>query len=102
MVEQSVRLALTDGFDPDSPSGEHRLTLQPGQLDFSKVDTEAQRRPVGRPRKRAVGEKRRPVYVSLEPEDRTRFEAIAERRGTRLGTLARAWILERLSAEEDS
>ena len=101
LVRQCVTLGLTAGFDPDAPRGQRRLAIAAGQLDFGRVNREALKpRPVGRPRKRAPGEKRRPVYVSLEPPDRARLETIAAARGVGLGTLARAWILERLAEEE--
>jgi len=100
LVRQCVLLAVEQGYDPDAPGGEHRLMVSAGQLDFARVDREALKpRPVGRPRKRAVGEKRRPVYVSLEPEDRARLEGIAQELGVGLGTLARRWILERMAEE---
>ncbi|MFT4976121.1 MAG: hypothetical protein ACI8S6_002017 [Myxococcota bacterium] len=101
IVRQCVLLARAAGYDPDTSSGEHRLRVGAGQLDFARVDrAELTKRPVGRPRKRAVGEKRKPVYVSLEPDDRARLQEHADRLGVGLGTLARQWILERLEAEE--
>lgn len=99
IVRQCVVLGRRSGFDPDAPRGRQRLEVGPGDLDFGRVDRESLKRPVGRPRKRAPGEKRRPVYVSLEPEDRERLEAVAMARGLGLGTLAREWILERLADE---
>ena len=100
IVRQCVVLARRSGFDPDAPTGRHVLEVRRGDLDFGRVDRESLKRPVGRPRKRAPGEKRKPVYVSLEPEDRLRLEAQATQRGVGLGTLAREWILERLQREE--
>jgi hypothetical protein len=102
LVRQCVLLGEAAGYDPNTTSGEHRLVLGTGQLDFGRVNRdELLKRPVGRPRKRAVGEKRKPVYVSLEPADRARLEALAEQRGIGLGTLAREWILERMTFEEN-
>lgn len=101
IVEQCVRAALAAEFDPNVPRGEVRFTVTREHLDFGAVNTEELKpRPVGRPRKRAVGEKRRPVYVSFETADRERFDAVAKRLGTRPGTLARTWLLERLAQEE--
>jgi len=97
LVRQCVLLALADGYDPDQRTGEHRVAVARGQLDFGRVNrSELTKRPVGRPRKRAVGEKRKPVYLSLEPADRARLQSLAEARGVGLGTLAREWVLERL------
>lgn len=101
IVKQCIALAVEKGFDPAKSSGTVRFTVAAGALDFGKVDREAlTKRPVGRPRKRAPGEKRKPVYVSLEAPDRERLVQIAEARGMPLGTLAKAWILERLAEEE--
>lgn len=100
LAMQCVGLAVREGYDSTHPRGEHRLTVKAGQLDFGRVDREEiQKRPVGRPRKRAPGEKRNPIYVNLEPEDRERFKVVAEREGIGLGTLARRWIVERLDRE---
>lgn len=100
IAKQCVSLAMAAGFDPAAPRGEHRLVVKRGQLDFGLVDKEEiKKRPVGRPRKRAPGEKRSPVYVSLEPEDRARLQVAAEREDLGLGTLARRWVLERLDQE---
>lgn len=96
IVRQCVLIGLANGFDPDRASGEQAISIEAGQLDFGKVDRERLVRPVGRPRKRAVGEKRKPVYLSLEPEDRARLQALADARGIGMGTLAREWVLERL------
>jgi hypothetical protein len=102
LVRQCVELALARGFDPDAPKGQHPMWVSAGELDFARVNRdELTKRPLGRPRKRAVGEKRKPVYVSLEPGDRARLEALAAKRGIGLGTLARTWILERMNAEEE-
>lgn len=100
VARQCVGLAVSGGFDVDAPRGEHRMSVEPGQLDFTVVDRENMtKRPVGRPRKRAPGEKRAPVYVSLEPADRARLKTVAEREGIGLGTLVRQWVVERLDVE---
>lgn len=101
IVRQCVTHARQHGFDPEATAGTVRLTVAAGVLDFGQVDREAlTKRPVGRPRKRAPGEKRRPVYVSLEAPDRQRLERIAEAQGVPVGTLAKRWLLERLAEEE--
>ncbi len=103
LAKQCVLLAMADGYSPDSRGGEYRFVVAAGQLDFALVDrSELKKRPVGRPRKRAIGEKRRPVYVSLDPPDRARLVELAAERGVGLGTLVREWILERLKTEESS
>lgn len=100
IAKQCVQLALAAGFDPTADRGEHRLVIERGQLDFSRVDREEMvKRPVGRPRKRAPGERRSPVYVTLEPDDRSRLATAAAAEGIGLGTLARRWILERLDGQ---
>ena len=101
LVRQCIEHALNTGYSPTTQGKEHRVTLSEGDLNFGKVNQEElKKRPVGRPRKRAPGEKRRPVYLSLDPPDRARLEAIATARSLPLGTLARTWILERLDSEE--
>ncbi|MCA9568682.1 MAG: hypothetical protein KC656_12610 [Myxococcales bacterium] len=100
IARQCVLLAMSAGFDACARRGEHRLRIQPGQLDFGRVDTtEIAKRPVGRPRKRAPGENRAPIYVNLEPEDRLRLQRVAAAEGIGLGTLARRWLVERLDAD---
>lgn len=97
LAEQCVLLAVAAGFDPSAPRGEHRLVVAPDQLDYARIDrTQLTKRPVGRPRKRAPGEKRQPVYVTLEPADRARLQRVAAAEGVGLGTLVRRWVLERL------
>lgn len=101
VARQAIVYAQARGFDPGRPGGELRLSVPAEALDLGRVDREAlTKRPVGRPRKRAPGEKRRPVYVSLEAPDRERLTELAEARGVALGTLAKDWILERLAEEE--
>jgi hypothetical protein len=101
LVRQCIELAIADGYDATSPTGEHHQQIEQGDLAFGQINQEElKKRPVGRPRKRAPGEKRRPVYVSLETKDRARLQAIAETRGLALGTLVKAWVLDRLEIEE--
>ena len=102
IVRQCINNALKLGFNPDTPKGQVRMSVAKGDLDFQLVNTEAlTRRPVGRPRKRMPGEKRKPVYVSLEKDDRQRMEAAAEKRGLPIGTLAKMWLVERLDEEDE-
>jgi hypothetical protein len=98
IARQAIVQGFAAGFVPAEARGEVRLTVT--ELDTTTVDREALTpRPVGRPRKRAPGEKRRPVYVSLDKADRESLEAAARARGLPIGTLARQWLLERLAEE---
>jgi hypothetical protein len=100
IAKQCAELAMLRGYDPASAGGEQQVVVVAGELDFGAVDVDQiRKRPVGRPRKRAPGEKRSPVYVSLEPVDRARLQQHAEARGVGLGTLARQWVVERLDQE---
>ena len=96
IVRQCVEHGITRGFSPEAPTGQVSFTATARDLQFERVQ---QPRPVGRPRKRQPGEKRRPVYVSLEKADRARLEQAAEAHGVPIGTLARMWLLERLERE---
>ena len=101
LVKQCLVLAVNDGYQPSKPGPEHRMEIKTGQLNFGKVKREElTKRPVGRPRKRAPGEKRKPVYLSLESEDRERLKVHADAKEVGIGTLAKMWILERLDREE--
>jgi len=102
ITRQCVEAGIRQGFDPACPTGAVRLSIGAGELQLESVNREELvRRPVGRPRKRQPGEKRRPVYVSLEKEDRLRLEKAAAAKGLPIGTLAKTWILDRLQQEED-
>ena len=101
LVKQCLVLALNDGYQPNQAGPEHRMEIATGQLNFGKVNREElTKRPVGRPRKRAPGEKRKPVYLSLESEDRERLKVRADAADVGIGTLAKTWVLERLDREE--